>query len=174
MSSILIAGLFILFIALIVVVLVSINNNHRKKTARELIDHFNEFGERHYLTFTRKEKMENFIIGLDESYKKLFVLRKAGNQYDSQVIELKEVKSCSNKKLYKSINMGTVKRERYETHFDKIVLQFDYFDARDPVQIIFYEQGRDHLTDMADLERKAESWVAILTQTLNIKLKSTA
>ena len=173
MSSIIIAGGLILLLVIIILIIVSINNRHREKNATELLGRFNKLGERNNLSFTHKEMMENFVIGLDQLRMKLFALRKAGNQYEFQVIDLKEVKSCSKKKIYKSINMGTIKKERYENHIDKIVLEFDFLDNRVPVQISFYESGGDQLLDMSDQERKAESWIAILTKAINRKIKST-
>ncbi len=140
----------------------------------ELVGRFNQLGERNNLSFTQKEIMENFVIGLDEFRMKLFALRKAGNQYDFEVIDLKEIKSCSKKKIYKSINMGTLKKERYENHIDKIVLQLDYPGNSDPVQIAFYESDADHFLDLPDLERKTERWITLIANTLNRKLKSTA
>jgi hypothetical protein len=174
MSSTVIAGVLILLIVIICLVLVSINNNHRKKIAIELVDRFNELGERNNLSCTHKEMMQSFIIGLDELRKKLFVLRKAGNKYDFQLVNLNEVKICSKKKVYNSINMGTIKKERYENHIDKIALEFSYIDNRTPIQINFFESGVHHLLEMVELEQKADSWVAILTKTLNNKLKNTA
>jgi hypothetical protein len=174
MSTIIIAGIIILFIVIISLVLVSINNNRRKKMTIELVGRFNELSKTYNLSFAQKEIMKDFIIGLDELHKRLFVLRKAGNKYDFQIIDLKDVKSCSKKKIYKSINMGTIKKERHENHLDKIALQFDYLDNRNPVQIAFYESSENHLLEIPELEQKAESWAAILTKTLNIKVRSTA
>ena len=173
MSSIVFVGGLILLLAIIIGALVSINNNQRKKKTLELATRFNELGEKNYLSFTHKEVIENFIIGLDQLRMKLFALRKAGDRYDFQVIDLKEIRSCSKKKIYKSINMGTVKKENYENYIDKIVLQFDFLDNRDPVQIAFYESNGD-LSDIPELERKVTNWITILTDTLNRKLKSTA
>jgi len=173
MSSIVFVGGLILLLAIIIGALVSINNNQRKKKTLELATRFNELGEKNYLSFTHKEVIENFIIGLDQLRMKLFALRKAGDRYDFQVIDLKEIRSCSKKKIYKSINMGTVKKENYENYIDKIVLQFDFLDNRDPVQIAFYESNGS-LSDIPELERKVTNWITILTDTLNRKLKSTA
>jgi len=174
MSSIIVAGVLILIIALISLMLVSINNRHRKKNAIELVNRFNELGERNNLSFTHKEMMENFTIGLDEFRKILVVLRKTDSKYDSQVINLRDVKSCSKKKIYRTINMGTLKKVRYENHIDKIVLEFDYLDNKAPMQISFYESGGNHLLEMSELETKAGSWVTILDKTLKTKLKGTA
>jgi uncharacterized protein YpmB len=174
MSSIVIAGILILVIVLVCLVLVSINNNHRKKMAIELASRFTEMGERNNLSFTHREMMKNFIIGLDELRRKVFILRKKDNKYDFQVIDLREAKSCSKKRLYNSINMGTIEKERYEKHIDKIVLELNYTDNRVPIQICFFEANVNHLLEMSELEQKAEGWATILTQTLNSKLKNTA
>ena len=174
MSSIIVAAVLILIIAIIILVLVSISNHNRKKNAIELVNRFNEWGERNNLSFTHKELMENFTIGLDEFRKILFVLKKAGSKYDSQVIYLKDVKSCSKKKVNRTINIGTSKKERYENQIDKIVLEFEYLDNKSPMQISFYELGGNHLLEMPELEAKAASWVTILTKTLNTKLKTIA
>ena len=174
MSSIIVASVLILIIALISLMLVSINNRHRKKNAIELVNRFNELGERNNLSFTHKELMENFTIGLDEFRKILFVIRRIDGKYDSQVINLRNVKSCSKKKIYRTINMGTLKKERYENHIDKIVLEFDDLDNKAPIQVSFYESGGNHLLEMSELEAKAASWVTILTKILNTKIKGTA
>ena len=174
MSSIIVASVLILIIVLIILMLVSINNRHRKKNAIELVNRFNELGERNNLSFTHKELMENFTIGLDEFRKILFVIRRIDGKYDSQVINLRNVKSCSKKKIYRTINIGTLKKERYENHIDKIVLEFDDLDNKAPIQVSFYESGGNHLLEMSDLEAKAASWVNILTKTLNTKIKGTA
>lgn len=174
MSSIIIAGALILIIVFISLMLVSINNKHRKKEANQLLDRFNELAERNNLSFTHKEIMENFIIGLDEAHKKLLVSIKPGTKYNSFVIDLDQIKSCSKKKIYKTINMGTIKKQKLETLVDKIVLEFDYTAIKEPAQIPFYEAGSDQLFDMDERVQKAGSWEIILNKTINTKLRSTA
>ena len=174
MSSVVFAGGIVLFLAIIIAVLVSINNKSRRGSAMKLVGRFNELGEKNNLSFTQKEMMENFVIGLDELRMKLFMLRKAGNQYDFQLVNLREIKSCLKKKIYQSINIGTEKKEKYVNYLDKIVLQFDFVDNREPLQIAFYASSGDNPLQLPELEQKANSWVAILTQTLNNKLKNRA
>ena len=111
MSSIIVASVLILIIVLIILMLVSINNRHRKKNAIELVNRFNELGERNNLSFTHKELMENFTIGLDEFRKILFVIRRIDGKYDSQVINLRNVKSCSKKKIYRT-NLLTIAKQK--------------------------------------------------------------
>jgi uncharacterized protein YpmB len=162
-----IVAILIAIIVAIALTLVSINNKHRKKAAFELVARFNELGEKNKLSFSQKEMLENLILGLDELRKKLLVLSRSENKFDLQVINLREIKHCSRKKLYKTINMGTVKKQQHETHIDKIVLEFDFEDKRAPVQVPFYEAGRSHLLEISDLGRKAESWEKIITRSIN-------
>jgi len=173
MSTILIAFLLVAIIIIISFVLVLLNNKHRQRTAIKIVNLFNNVGRETGLSFSKKEIHENFIIGLDAVQKKILSLRKTGNKYNSLVIDLQQVKSCSKKKVYEQVNMGTIKNQKFETVLDKIVLEFDYPDKREPVQISFYEAGRDHLFEMDDLVRKAGSWEVLLTKTINNKLKST-
>jgi hypothetical protein len=174
MSSIVIASILILIVVLISMALISVNNKHRKKESEKLVAQFSEITEGKKLVFSHTEIMENFIVGLDELRKKFIVLNKAGDKYDFQLVDLKEVKSCSKKKIYRTVNMGTLKNERFESLLEKIVLEFDYSDNRPPLQVPFYESGKTHLLEMAELDEKAGSWVTILTKTINSRLKSTA
>jgi hypothetical protein len=174
MSSIIIAGALITIIVIICLVLVSINNTHRKKLTLELVSRFNDIGIGYNLSFSNKEIFKNFIIGLDELRKKLLILRKTDDKLHLQVIDLKEVKSCSKQKIYKTVNMGTIKKEQYEKHIDKIVLEFVYTDIRDPVQIIFYESAINNLAEMFELDQKTYSWETILTKTINKMPKAIA
>lgn len=90
------------------------------------------------------------------------------------MIDLKEVKRCSKKKIYKTVNMGTLKREKYEKHIDKIALEFDFTDKREPVQIPFFESAVNNLPEMFELDQKTYSWEIILTKTINKMSKTTA
>ena len=87
---------------------------------------------------------------------------------------LTKAKSCSKKTLYKRINIGTSKKERFENHIDKIVLDFDFIDDRQPVQILFFEHVTSHIFAMSELEQKAKKWETIVSQITNTGLKKTA
>ena len=95
-------------------------------------------------------------------------------EYNSILLDLNEVKSCSKKTIYKRINIGTSKKERFENHIDKIVLDFDFIDDRQPVQILFFEHVTSHIFAMSELEQKAKKWETIVSQITNTGLKKTA
>lgn len=174
MSSIIISAILILIVIVICLALVSINNKHREKAADELLSRFQKLAQENDLTISGREILENFILGLDKEHLKILFLKKEDDKYHSLVINLKEVRNSSKKKIYRSVNMGTGKKERMETHIDKIVLEFNLIDKRDAVHIPFYESERNHSLEMRELENKASDWEVILTKTINKELKKTA
>ena len=78
------------------------------------------------------------------------------DKYDSLLLDLNEVKSCSKEKIYKKVNIGTAKKEKFENHIDKIALVFDFIDNRQPIQISFFEPMLDHLFKMARVRTKSQ------------------
>ena len=175
MSTIIVTAILISVITGICLVLVSINNKHRQKTASELLNHFSKLGTENKLSFSSQEILENCIIGLDGIQRKLLILKKIDkDEYDSILLDLNEVKKCSKKNIYTRVNIGTSKKERFENHLDKIVLDFDFIDNRQPVQILFFEPITNHIFAMLELEQKAKKWETILSQIANTGLKKIA
>ena len=175
MSTIIVAVIVISIITGICLILVSINNKQRKKTGTELLNHFSKLATENNLSFSSQEIFENCIIGLDGVQRKLLILKKIDKDgYDSILLDLNEVKTCSQKKIYTRINIGTSKKEKFENHLDKIVLEFDFIDNRQPVQILFYEPITNHLFAMSELEHKAKKWETILSQIVHTGLKKIA
>ena len=175
MSTIIVAAIIISVIISISLKLVSINNKQRKKTSTELLNHFSKLGTGNNLSFSSQEILENCIIGLDGIQRKLLILKKIDkDEYDSILLDLNEVKKCSKKNIYTRVNIGTSKKERFENHLDKIVLDFDFIDNRQPVQILFFEPITNHVFAMLELEQKAKKWETILSQITNTGLKKIA
>jgi len=175
MSTVIIAAILISVIILISLFLVSINNKHRQKKITELLNHFSKLGTKNNLSFSSHEILENCIIGLDGIKRKLLILKKIDeHRYDSLLLNLNEVKSCSKKKIYRTVNIGTEKKEKFENQIDKIVLVFDFIDNRQPVHVLFFEPITNHMLTMSELEQKAKNWETILTKLVNTDLKKIA
>ena len=175
MSTLIVAAILISVITGICLILVSMNNKHRQKTASELLNHFSKLGTENKLSFSSQEILENCIIGLDGKQRKLLILKKIDmDEYDSILLDLNEVKKCSKKNIYTRVNIGTSKKEKFENHLDKIVLDFDFIDNRQPVQILFFKPITNHVFAMSELEQKAKKWETILSQIANTGLKKIA
>jgi hypothetical protein len=174
MFFIIIAGILFLIIVFIKMIIISRDKNNRNKKNNELMFRFNELTERNNLSFTHKEMIGNYIIGLDELRKKLFVLSRPDNMYSLQIINLKEIKNCSSNKLYMSINMEVAKNPAHEVLPDKIVLEINYLNNRKPTQFPFYVSGLNQLREMRELEQKAKGWEVILTKEISNRIKVAA
>jgi hypothetical protein len=174
MSTVIIAVILISVIAAICVILISINNKDREKTTLKLLDHFTGIAMQSNLSFSSQEILETALIGLDGIQRKLLVITKTGaDEYDSLLIDLKEVKSCNKKKLYKNVNVGGTEKIKLEKQIDKIVLDFEFADGRPSVQITFFEPLTNHILTMSELEKKAGNWEAMLSKLIHLELKKT-
>lgn len=175
MSTIIIAAILISVIISISLILVSINHNHRQRSATELLKHFSKLGTKNNLSISSQEILENCLIGLDETQRKLLVLKKIDkDRYDSLLLDLNEVKSCSKKKIYRTVNIATGKKEEFKNQFDKIVIAFDFKDNRQPVHVVFFEAMINHILAMQELEQKAKNWETTLAKIVNTDLKKIA
>jgi len=175
MSTIIVAAILISVIVSISLFLVSINNKHRQKKTTELLNHFSKLGTENNLSFSSQEILENCIIGLDGIQRKLLILKQIDeDNYDSLLLDLNEVKSCSKKKIYRSVNIGTTKREKFDNHLDKIVLAFEFTDNRQPIHILFFESIANHIFTMSELEQKAKKWEVILSKMVKHNSKKIA
>ncbi|HEX6846471.1 MAG TPA: hypothetical protein VF144_05810 [Chitinophagaceae bacterium] len=175
MSAIIVAAIIISLVVFICLILISIDNKERKKASTELLNHFSKLGTENKLSFSSQEILETCIIGLDKIQRKLLVLKKIDKaEYDSILLDLNDVKKCTKRNIYIRINIGTSKKERFEDHIDKIVLDFDFMDNRQPVQILFFEHVTNDIFAMPELEKKANKWEAIVSQITNTGLRKIA
>lgn len=175
MSTFFVAAILISVIVSICLILVSINNKHRQKTTTALVTQFNKLGTENNLSFSSQEILETCIIGLDGIKRKLLILNKIDkDKYEPLLLNLDEVKNCSKKKIYRSVNIGTRKKKKFENQIDRIVLEFDFIDHRQPVHVLFFEPFTNHILTMSDLEQKAKNWETMLSQILNTGSKRIA
>lgn len=175
MSTVIVAAILIAVIVFICLALVSLNNKHRQKTTAALVTQFSKLGSENNLSFSSQEILDNCIIGLDGIKRKLLILNKIDkDKYEPVFLDLDEVKRCTKKKIYRSVNIGTGKKEIFENQVDKIVLVFDFVDNRQPIHVLFFEPFTNHILTMSDLEQKAKNWETILSQIVNTGLKRIA
>jgi hypothetical protein len=175
MSTVIVAAILILFIATVVLMLIWINNRKRKKTTLALLNQFTGKAMESNLSFSSQEILDEALIGLDGIQRKLLVIKKTGDdKYDTQLIDLKEVRKCSRRKIYQSIKVEDGKKAGLQSEIEKIVLEFEYFNGRSPTQIIFFEPVNLHILAMPELDEKAKKWEGILSQLISTEQRKTA
>ncbi len=175
MSTVLVAVIVIAVVGCIVVVLVFLNNRDRKKITLELLDRFSRLAMKNNLSFSSQDILENALIGLDGIQRKvLFISRTGEEKYDSIVIDLNSVKSCSVRNVYRSMNVGTAKNRKVEQLLDRVVLEFETGYGDSPIQITFFQQLVNHFSVLKELEQKAKNWESMLSKLISKDKMKTA
>ena len=134
---------------------------------KQLFNRISELGVKNNLRFSSHELLENAIIALDGIQGKLLVINGiTTDQYDETLIDLQELKSCSLKKEYGAIKTGDLKERKLEQLLNKISLQFEFRDNKEPMEVQFYEHSESDNLKVAELELKAKHWGTMLSKML--------
>ena len=140
----------------------------------DLVHRFEMLSKEFNLNIYKKEILQHFIIGLDELRKKLFVFKNVQDKYDFIIVNLKDMRSCIKKKIYKSSMVRATRNRRPEKYLDKIVIEFEYMSGSERVQVAFYDSMINNSTEIYDLDKSAAEWERELAQTIDENLKKTA
>jgi len=172
MSTYIVAAIIIGSVVSICFLLISIHNKHNREAMNKLLKYFSQLGTENDLSFSSQEILRNCILGLDGLQRKIMVVQRVDGSFSSFIIDLREVKNCSVKKIYGTINVGDLKKAKLEQYLEKIVLHFDLND-NSGAEIVFYKHFENHLLEALELEQKAKNWDAILSK-MQLPLKNIA
>jgi hypothetical protein len=172
MSTYIVAAIVIGSVVSICLLLISIHNKHNREAMNQLLKYFSQLGTENDLNFSSQEILKNCILGLDGVQRKILVVQREDGFFGSFIIDLREVKNCTVKKIYRTINVGDIKNRKLEQNLEKIVLHFD-LKKNSSVEVVFYKHFENHLLEALELEQKAKNWDAILSKML-IPLKNIA
>ena len=142
MSDLIIAGILIGIIVSISFLLIYIDKHSKRKRMNHLTNRFSELGSRYQVNFTSQAILKDEILGIDGVQRKLLILNTTDkNEMPHELIDLDELRHCSVKKLYGSINNGDLKNKKLEQYLEKIVLCFEFHMKKPaidrPVQFLY-------------------------------------
>jgi hypothetical protein len=163
MSTFIVAAIIIGSVIAICLILISVHNKHNRQAMNQLLNHFSRLGVENNLNFSSQEILKNGILGVDGVRRKVLVVTREDDLLGSFIIDLKEVKNCTVKKNYGTINAGDLKNRKMEQYLEKIVLHFDLND-KPPVEILFYKHFDSHIFEALELEQKARHWETIFSK----------
>lgn len=172
MSTYIVAAIVIGSVVGICLLLISIHNKHNRKAMNKLLNYFSQLGIENDLNFSSQEILKSSVLGLDGVQRKILVVQREDGFFGSFIIDLREVKNCSVKKVYGTINVGDLKKAKLEQYLEKIVLHFDLHD-NSSAEIMFYKHVENHPLEALELEQKAKNWDAILSK-MQVPLKKIA
>jgi len=175
MSTILVAVILVSFIAAVVLALIWVNNRDRKKATLNLLNKFSDKAMENNLSISSQEVLDNTLIGVDGVQRKLLIVKKIGtDRYDSHLIDLREVKSCRKKSVYKSANLAGGKKSGIGNHVEKVMLEFEYTDGGTLPKLISFGSLDNHILTMSELDEKAKKWEGMIAKLLSNEFKKIA
>jgi hypothetical protein len=114
----------------------------------------------------KKDILGSRLIGLDIMKKKLVYLRNYSKKINCIVVNLKNLKSCSLKKQYDSIEAGGLKNKKLHEYLNSVSLELRFEDNPKVMILSFFEKHKDKLYHLPQLEMKAKEWEKTLTNLL--------
>ena len=139
-----------------------------------LFQRLRQLGIDNNVSFSGQELLKDCIIGFAGIHRKVFVLKQLSDiAFQSFVIDLNEVKRCTVRKQYGAIRTGELKVRKLDHYLEEMVLHFELKNGEPPVEVLFYKHSDNHVGEIAELERKARYWSAILSK-LCLSLVKTA
>lgn len=170
-------GMSTVFVAAVLVglaaVLFTVKENKRKRSRRKrFLTRFSELGSLNNLTFSGQEILKDVAIGLDGVRRKLLVITKDNETvFNPRLLDLRDVKSCSVKKRYGTVEAAGFRRREREHHLEKIALRFEFKDRRQPAEVPFYHHVTGGPYEVKEMNAKARRWCVLLSKMLRNPLK---
>jgi hypothetical protein len=102
----------------------------------------------------------------------LSIVQKTSNGlYDWRIINLDNIRTHFIKKTYTSINANDLKRGILEEYLEKITLQIELVNSKQPIEVVFYNHNDHNIFELSELEQIAKDWETIVSRSLLYQLK---
>ena len=149
-------------------------HQQKRKRMHALFHRFSESGSKNSLTFSGQEVLSDCILGLDGMHRKLLILKVQEGAVKDTVIDLAEVKTCSVKKQYGTINIDGLKHRKLDQYLQWMGLRFEFHKGRPAIEVPFYRHPTHSLYQLQSLEQKARFWETMLSKMLCTALQKRA
>lgn len=165
MPAIIAAAIMVGAIIAICLLLVRIEQNQKRKAMNRILSRVNSLESKYNLGFSSQEILRHCVIAMDGLRRKILVINSDENSAPSFVlIDLNEVKSCSVKKQYGTIEGGALKKRLLEQYLQSMVLHFELDNNKPAVDILLYDYRRNDVSEIRELEEKAKRWETVISK----------
>jgi hypothetical protein len=149
----------------ICLLLVRTEQKQKRKAMNRILSRVNSLESKYNLGFSSQEILKNCVIGMDGLRRKILVINSDENTAPSFVlIDLNEVKCCSVKKQYGTIQGGALKKKPLEQYLQSIELHFELANDKPPVDVLLYDHRRNNVSEIRKLEEKARRWETLISK----------
>jgi len=173
MSTLLIGAMVIAGTVAIFMLFIFVNKQNSNRQNKALLSAFNHTGAVRGLSFSSQQVLNNKIIGLDGLRQQLLILDFAGDNTVTQ-LPLDEVKDCTIKKSYKSVDYGNAKKSAIEQELQSIAVEFTFKNRPGNFTLSFYDSKLNSVYEMAELEAKARDWQVLLSKLVSKDMEARA
>ena len=141
----------------------------------DLVHRFDILGKEYNLNIYKKEILQNFIIGLDELRKKLFVFKKVAGQIRFCNYRFKGYeKSVQRKRYIKARWSGRQGTEGPKNIWIKSSWNLSPMNRNERVQVAFYDSEINNSTEIYHLDKRGGEWERELSEKIDENLKEIA
>ncbi len=165
MSTLYVATILVASIIALVWIFIKFNSRKTRREEQAFFDHFNRIASEHHISFTKHEKFNNKIIGLD-GLKKMLVIFEFENKDHPILINLSDLRSCTLVKEYGHINAGNENKPKLERYTQSIDLVFTFKNKSESITVTLYENHMNGIDQMLSLEASGKDWETILSQSI--------
>jgi hypothetical protein len=153
--------------ALMIILLVVLGAKKTRNKKNRVYLYFSLLVSKYKIKISGQEVIKNHLIGLDGMNRKILILSGIDTgKLQALVVNLADVRFCSLRKNFSSVNEGNRKNPRIDYLFEKILLRFEFKNHQEPVEIIFYDHLENDISEISDLEKKAKHWETLLSKML--------
>lgn len=124
-------------------------------------------GAANNLIFCSQEMLQNKVIGIDGIHRKILIVEKIKNNYNSSLISLNEVQNCKLITKYKTSEKDDSKNSEAKKNLFAIELQFEFRNRAKTVSIMFYDSFVNSQRELVLLKAKAEYWSVMLSKMIS-------
>lgn len=133
-------------------------SKHAKKKKENSFKQLSHEGAANNLIFCSQEMLQNKVIGIDGIHRKILIVEKIKNKYNSSLISLNEVQNCKLITKYKTQEKCGSKKTEGKKNLFAIELQFEFRNRAKTVSIMFYDSFVNSQRELVLLKAKAEYW----------------
>ena len=143
------------------------------KRRKQLLADLKKICSHFKLNFSHTEVVKKTAFALDTSKKKLLLIHENDHPY-FKTIDLMNVDACTLKIDYKGIDAGELEEKAMDNFVDKIQLQLLHVHPSHSVNIDFYNNKEDSVSELQQLIHRATTWRDKIASILPAKVKQRA
>lgn len=123
------------------------------------------------LSFSSHLQLNNKLIALDGTKRKLLVFEFGNDLPEYYIIELDRVQFISVKKQYHGIKAGALNKQGLEQFIKSIHLYFEHTNSKDNVAVPFYDTETNEAPGLPKLDSVARNWQKLLSKLIGVRNK---